>query len=337
MSLPVINPTENAAYRVLIGLNPRAGASRRTQRLEQLRVELMAAGMTVETFTDRECLAAAANELHQRGELRALVAAGGDGTVSDLVNRTEPGVPIAIFPLGTENLLAKHLKITSDPRALAQLIAAGRNVRLDAGRANGRLFLLMASCGFDADVVQRLHEIRQGHITHWSWAKPIWESIWNYPYPEFTIRYVEQNSHEPERMEPLSVAKTSAGAVTAMKPLAIERSAVARWAFVSNLPCYAGQLRFTPKASANDGLVDLCTFGEGSLWAGFRYLTGVIFGQHERMPDCLLARASRVRIESSDPMSKIPVPYQLDGDPGGYLPLEIDVLPQRLTLLVPAA
>jgi diacylglycerol kinase (ATP) len=37
-----------------------------------------------------------------------------------------------------------------------------------------------------------------------------------------------------------------------------------------------------------------------------------------------------VRIESD-----VPVPYQLDGDPGGYLPLEIEVLPNRLTLIVP--
>jgi diacylglycerol kinase family enzyme len=30
------------------------------------------------------------------------------------------------------------------------------------------------------------------------------------------------------------------------------------------------------------------------------------------------------------------VPYQLDGDPGGVLPLEIEALPGRLTLVVPA-
>ncbi len=41
--------------------------------------------------------------------------------------------------------------------------------------------------------------------------------------------------------------------------------------------------------------------------------------------------ARRVRIESDRP-----VRYQLDGDPGGMLPLDIEVLPGRLTLVVPA-
>jgi diacylglycerol kinase family enzyme len=29
------------------------------------------------------------------------------------------------------------------------------------------------------------------------------------------------------------------------------------------------------------------------------------------------------------------VPYQLDGDPGGMLPVEVEVLPGRVSLLVP--
>jgi diacylglycerol kinase family enzyme len=40
-----------------------------------------------------------------------------------------------------------------------------------------------------------------------------------------------------------------------------------------------------------------------------------------------------LRIESDEP-----VPYQLDGDPGGLLPVDVEVLPERLRLVVtPAA
>ena len=50
------------------------------------------------------------------------------------------------------------------------------------------------------------------------------------------------------------------------------------------------------------------------------------------MADYRTCNATRVRIESKEP-----VHYQLDGDPGGMLPLEIEVLPARITLVHPAA
>jgi diacylglycerol kinase family enzyme len=105
---------------------------------------------------------------------------------------------------------------------------------------------------------------------------------------------------------------------------------LARWAFVMNLPRYAAGLQIVPQAVGDDGLLDVCTFKEGSLWSGLTYLAGVLMGQHQTYSDCVSRRAFRVRIESDEP-----APYQLDGDPGGFTPLEIDVVPGRLTMLAP--
>jgi diacylglycerol kinase family enzyme len=58
------------------------------------------------------------------------------------------------------------------------------------------------------------------------------------------------------------------------------------------------------------------------------YLSGVMLGQHEAMHDFVRVQTRRVLIESAGT-----APYQLDGDPGGELPVEIRVLPGRLTLL----
>ena len=41
----------------------------------------------------------------------------------------------------------------------------------------------MIGCGFDAEVVRRVHLERDGHITRLSYLKPIWESIRSYEYP----------------------------------------------------------------------------------------------------------------------------------------------------------
>jgi diacylglycerol kinase family enzyme len=296
------------ATQVLIAANPRAGMGNRRQLVEYLARELAAHGLAASVIGDADALAAESQALQQAGHLRAVVAAGGDGTFRLVADRTPPGTPLAILPLGTENLLARYLQISADAPRLAEMIADGTLVHFDAGRAGGQLFSLMAGCGFDADVVRRLHEVRSGNIHHLSYAKPILDSIRNYDYPELRIAYAPAESDE------------------------LSEQLTARWAFVVNLPRYAGGLNFAPLASGCDGLLDVCTFREGSLWHGLRYLSGVVFGQHETMAGFSRVRTRRLRIESD-----ARVPYQLDGDPGGQLPVEITIEPGRLTLLVDPA
>jgi diacylglycerol kinase family enzyme len=255
-----------------------------------------------------EEVAAQSWQLAAARQLRAVVAAGGDGTIRLMAERTARETPLSILPLGTENLLARYLGIGPDPAQLARVIAAGYTATFDAGSADGRLFTLMAGCGFDADVVRRLHSSRQGHIHHFSYAKPILDAIRTYDYPELRVRYAAADA--PAEAE-------------------LTQEITARWVFVVNLPRYAGGLSFSPQASGTDGLLDVCTFKEGSLWSGLLYLGGVMLGQHETMEDFTRVQTRRLRIEAAGP-----APYQLDGDPGGELPVEISVLPRRLTLLV---
>jgi diacylglycerol kinase (ATP) len=292
-----------AARRVLISVNPSAGARHRLDLIVRLQDALLSHRLQptlVENLDQFKLLIA---DAQIRSDLRAVVSGGGDGTIALLANLSPAATPLAILPLGTENLLAKHLEMTLDTARLAKIIAEGATVQLDAGQAGDRLFLLMAGVGFDAEVVRRMHEQRKGHISHLSYAKPIFDAIRNYQYPELTVycRDAEGQTHET----------------------------TAKWAFVVNVPRYAGGLAISPDAVADDGYLNLCTFKEGSLFNGLVYLSGVMFGQHVQWDDFCTTRASEVRI-----VSTAPVPYQLDGDPGGFLPLDIQILPQRLTLLV---
>lgn len=299
------------ADRVLISENPNAGARSGRTKIDHLAELLSQEGYTVEVLTDIDRVAVEAESAMKDGSLRAVVAAGGDGTVSLVANRTPHGTPIVVLPLGTENLLSKYLEITADPDFLFQAICRGATVQLDAGSANQRIFLIMVGCGFDAEVVRRLHEGRKGHIHHLSYAKPIYDSIRSYQYPEIRV-YCDAETDSPPSESPSD-----------------ENPIVARWTFVVNLPRYAGGLKIVPDAVGTDGLLDVCTFKEGSLWNGMLYLSGVFLGQHQSWGDCVNRRVKKVRIESEGS-----VPYQLDGDPGGFLPLEIEILPKRLTLLV---
>ncbi len=297
----------SCAKSVIISMNPNSGAKSQKNLVEQLRERLVGMGYQATILTNISDVQSYVEERLARDELRAVVAAGGDGTVSLLANVLPPGTPLAILPLGTENLLAKYLGQVADPQALADLIDSGTTVRLDAGRANGKLFLVMASCGFDADVVTRLHAGRKGHIRHWSYAKPILGAIGEYRYPLIRLWVDDQ----PQPIE-------------------------SRWAFIFNVPRYAMNLPIVTDADSMDGLLDLCTFRGGNLWRGLFYLSAVLTGQHRAWSETRLHRFQRLRIEAglTKGVSVERVPYQLDGDPGGVLPLEIEVQPKFLRVVV---
>ena len=301
---------------VVISVNPNSGSTDQSSIVESLAQKLTGMDFEVRVLSDIEVVKSTVSELSgpansngdsgassatQSSGLRAVVAAGGDGTVSLLANSLPPQTPFAILPLGTENLLAKYLGLTADPDVVADMIAGGRTVHLDSGRANGKLFLVMASCGFDAEVVHRVHSQRKGHIRHWSYVLPTFRAISQYRYPKLRIRASGTD-------EPLE----------------------AKWAFIFNVPRYAMNLPIVWDADPSDGQLDLCTFRGGNLFRGLFYLAAICLRQHRGWKYSHFRQFDKIRIEADER-----VPYQLDGDPGGVLPLEIEVIPKFLRLLVP--
>ena len=81
-----------------------------------------------------------------------IVAAGGDGTLNAVANGMAAAPrPLALLPLGTANVLAREIGLPRRPERLAELIAAGPARPIWPGRVGDRLFLTMASSGFDAE------------------------------------------------------------------------------------------------------------------------------------------------------------------------------------------
>ena len=244
---------DDARRTVVVSINPNSGSKDQRSIVDSLAENLTDQGFKVHMLTDIEEVKTTVTEASESdsGGLRAVVAAGGDGTISLLANSLPPQTPFAILPLGTENLLAKHFGLTADPEAIAEMIAHGRTMRFDSGRANGKLFLVMASCGFDAEVVHRVHSKRKGHIRHWSYVKPTFRAIRKYRYPKLRIRTSES-----------------------AKPI------IAKWAFIFNVPRYAMNLPIVWDADPSDGQLDLCTFRGGNLLRGLFYLAAICLRQH---------------------------------------------------------
>lgn len=308
---------EHERWHVLIAANPKSGAASAGERVAELRQVLMADGHACDIHYSLEELQSSARRLESHGQLRAVVSAGGDGTAGALANLLPSHVPLLLFPLGTENLLAKHLGITGDVRQLRTILQSDQRYLLDVGCANGKLFLVMLSCGFDAEVVRQMHAVRTGHITRWSYAGPILTAMLGYQFPQLSISAARQETGGAPRLATFTSR--------------------AAWLFVFNVPRYAAGLEFCPQADPTDGLLDLCAFQRPGLLHGLRYLARLWLGSHQRMRSFSHSLCQRLEIAAPLDHQGTPlvVPFQIDGDPGGELPLVVEVLPKRLTLLVP--
>lgn len=286
---------------VAIQRNPTSGTGRNRVEIVNLVRRLRQHGLLPRVYSQRERLDAKLDDPLARETLHCIVAAGGDGTVCDVANRF-PGVSIATLPLGTENLLSKYLQIPRSGAFVGDMVAAKQTKQIDMGELNGRRFILMASFGFDADVVHRTHARRTGHISKLNYLQPIAKSLRKYQYPEITLHADGTDI-------------TLAG----------------RMAVVVNIPAYALGLRFVESSEPDDGKFDVCVFERGSAFQMIRYFYKVAKGRHLQMDDVKTFRAAEVSVTSDTP-----VPAQVDGDPAGWTPCQLKVSPRTLEIIVPS-
>ena len=93
----------------------------------------------------------------EAGERDLVVAAGGDGTLNEvlhgLMDHSEAARPIlGIVPLGTANDFATGCGIPHDPAKALALCIRGEAVSIDVGKANEHWFINAASSGFGAQI-----------------------------------------------------------------------------------------------------------------------------------------------------------------------------------------
>ena len=302
------NPPPGARS-VIVSFSPHAGAVSTERRARDIAAALERRDCEVLLTNELGELEAVAAEWHLAGELRAIVACGGDGTAATVRNHAPLAVPLLPVPLGTENLLGRYLRQEPTADAVCETVEAGMVAEFDLGRAQGtdgsrmQYFLMMVSAGFDAEVVRRLHDRRRGHITRLSYLQPVLESIRSYEYPELRLYCLDNHQAEP---------------------------LACRWAFAFNLPLYARGWQLAPAATGTNGRLDVCTFERGSLFHGLRYLWHVMRETHQHLSDARIVQGQRFRLEAATNN----VPYQLDGDFAGMLPVELELLPRQLRMLV---
>lgn len=285
---------------VVIQRNPTSGSGQGAKQLRVLISTLRQSGFRVRLFADRDRFDRFVLQSEESSKIRCLVAAGGDGTVAGLANRHSQ-FPIATLPMGTENLMARHLQIGRCGATVARLIANGATRRFDTGVVNDQRFLLMVSVGVDADVVRRLHAARTGNIRHLSYVQPILQSFMYYTFPKLSVHSADGK---------LMCAGTHV--------------------IVTNVPEYGFRMPFCPAANPHDGLLDVRVFRQTGRISTVLHAIRTRLGFSDRADHVarFQVREVEVRSESSDAMA------QFDGDPSGACPIRIVIAPASMTLVV---
>lgn len=298
---------DSAPRRVALIANPVSGRGRGVAALRELEAELAARGAQVEALTttragDARMMAAAV-------DAQAIVAIGGDGTLSEVVDGAAGrDVSIAQFPLGTANVLALDLLLPRRAARTADMVLAGRTTQLDTalvscgGLAGPRRGFLVLGAGFDGHAVHALARARRGAISKLTWARAIVDALGSW-----RPRELRATVHGPH------------GASTH----------VCESILVANCVHYGGFDVLDRSRRLDDGLYEVYLFARASRTALLRTALAGAFG---RLPGgvATLLRASRVSIESDGPS-----PVQLDGDAAGTTPASLEVDTLRTRLLVP--
>jgi len=232
--------------------------------------------------------------------VETIIVHGGDGTVNEALQAlVGTHVPLALWPGGTSNVLARELGLPVDPDRLARIIAAGATRRVSVGRAGQRYFLLMAGVGLDAEALGSVHpglKRLTGEGAYWL-ASLKQLTDWN-PVP-----FVVEADGERHR---------------------------ATFAVVANAASYAGGLRFAPDASMGDDLLDLCLFDATERARFARYLAAALTGSHVGLPGVTCVKTRRAVAHGPD--NRL---VHVDGERLGRLPVAFDCVPAALSLVVP--
>src|SRR5712691_6971376 len=118
-----LTPFDTQPKAIAIFANPKAGSRSRLKLVNELAGALRERRFDTLICWERQELENV-GQLYEAGVLRCIVAVGGDGTLAEVINRA-PGIPVALLPTGTENVLARHLRMPTCARTVADLVADG--------------------------------------------------------------------------------------------------------------------------------------------------------------------------------------------------------------------
>lgn len=289
-------------------LNPYSGRGKAARARPKVEAALRGAGVEYELrITEGPLHAIELAQAAVEAGASPLVAAGGDGLISEVINGAQRAdvsgrrPPLAVFPLGTANDLATNLELPTSPQDVAQAIAKGPTRTIDLGKVNGWYFANNSAVGLEPLVTQYSIEMvrLRGVIRYFIAAL---RAILSSRAYQMQLRWDEGQFEGP-----LTLVS------------------------VGNNPVTGGLFRMTPAADPADGLL---TFVYGFAPTRRRLLAllpRTLNGSHVHDPAIHQHHTRRLRIRADTPTA-----LQVDGELRGseLSQISYEVLPGQLDLRI---
>ncbi|MGB3346276.1 MAG: diacylglycerol kinase family protein [Candidatus Humimicrobiia bacterium] len=238
----------------------------------------------------------------KENEFDVVAVMGGDGTINEVINGLFPtNIPITIIPSGVANVFANEVGILRNPLKACEAIYKGNLYEVDLGKINDSYFLSLASIGFDSHVLKDTPSSLKRKYGKLAYIYTGLKTVFSYePSPIYVT--VKENAKKKK----------------------------CYFMVVGNVSIYGTPyVKMTPKASVNDGLLDVCLFKKENFINYFRYFLGAIFKIHTQFPDVEYFQTDKFYVESEKPLL-----VEVDGDVWGELPTTFSILKQGLRVLL---
>ena len=229
-----------------------------------------------------------------------VVAVGGDGTVNEISSAiVGSSTALGVVPFGSGNGLARFLGIPMNTAESIKALNAFKTETIDSGQMNGLPFFNMAGMGFDAHIAEVFsHGKKRGFLTY---IKSTMQEIMNYKSQEYRIE-IDGNIYEREAFI-ISIANSS------------------QW---------GNDVHISPKASVQDGLLDVCVIQKFPVWRlpeiGARLMLKTI--EASKFIEIIRGKDIKITRQSAGPI-------HLDGEPQVMdTNIHINIIPGSLKVIV---
>jgi YegS/Rv2252/BmrU family lipid kinase len=284
---------------VIIG-NPNSGRAGNRERLKRYAEILGSRGADVEVWNTKR--PDHATELAALAGDRLVIAAGGDGTINEVVNGLSREAALGIIPLGTANVMARELGLPLKPEAACERILEGRVGRIDVGVATNhegteRRFTCMAGLGFDAHVVNEVTPRLKRYL-----------KVLAFPLAALKV-YLE-------------------GDLPALHLVHEGTTYVTQFAIVANGQYYGGDFRVAEDAALATGKLEVVLVDRVGRLLRADVLTRILA---KKPLDRSMRSFSAEELRAKSPGAQVPV--QLDGEIWGRLPMSFRIEPNVLKVV----
>jgi len=240
-----------------------------------------------------------------------VVAAGGDGTVHEVLNGlmaidVDRRPALGLLPTGSGNDTRRTLGIPDDLAQAALTLATGVRKRFDVGVCNGVYFNNSFAAGMDAKVTAKAveYKVTKHRSGLWLYLTALLHVLFN-ELEGFSLD-ISLDGSAAEKHETLIVA-------------------------VTNGPTYGGGFYITPDAIPDDGVFEVCMIDPLSLPEALWRLPFVVTGKHTKMRPVHMSRHSSLVIDCDRRL-----PAQIDGEVLLESHYEISMLAGAIECIVPA-